>query len=78
MGNKSYLLDGYIFAALFEKKNISLLLLIKFAGVDNDKRTLHSGIFVNGIFLSCRVTAFRGHKVAKHAGRRGISFLFID
>ena len=70
-GNKSYLFDSALF-------NISLLLLIKFTGVDKIKRTLHSGIFFNGIFLSCRVPTFRGQKVVKHAGHRGISFLFTD
>ena len=41
-------------------------------------RTLHSGIFFNGIFLSCWVPTFRSQKVVKHGGHRGISFLFID
>ena len=36
------------------------------------------GIFLSRIFLSCRVPTFRGQKVVKHGGRRGISFLFID
>ena len=35
-------------------------------------------VFINEIFLSCRVPTFRGKNVVKHGGHQGISFLFID
>ena len=46
------LLDGYIFAVHFE--NYLIALLIKFTGVAEKKRILHSGIVFIRIFLSCR------------------------
>ena len=52
-GKKSYLLDGYIFAALFETTYVSLLLLIKFTGVAEKKGPI-LGFFFNEIFLSCK------------------------
>ena len=44
-GKKSYLLDRYIFAALFETTYVSLLLLIKFTGVAEKKGPCILGFF---------------------------------
>ena len=44
LGNILYLLDGYIFAVLFETTS-HCFLLIKFTGEAKKNRTLHSGIF---------------------------------
>ena len=75
MGKYSYLLGGYIFAAIFETAHhcfSGLRLLVRLS-----KRTLRFGIFFNEFFLSCRVPTFRGQKVVKHGGHHGISYLFI-
>ena len=52
--------------------------MIKVTGEGKKKRTEHSGILINGIFLSCTVPTFRDQKVVKHGGHQGISFLFIE
>ena len=76
LGNILYLLDGSIFAVLFEQHFIASVDKVYWCGLE--KRTLHSGIFFfSRIFLLCRVPTFRGQKVAKHGGHQGISFLFF-
>ena len=76
LGNILYLLDGYIFAVLFETTVhcfcwLSLLVSLR-------KKDLAFWYFFSRIFLSCGVPTFRGKKVVKHGGHQGISFLFIN
>ena len=72
-----YLLDGYIFAVLFETTShcfcwLSLLVCIR------KKDLAFWYFFFSRVFLSGMVPTFRGLKVVKHGGHLGISFLFID
>ena len=75
VGNISYLLDGYIFAVLFETTPHCFCLLRLLVQLKNGPCIL---VFFSRIFLSCRVPTFRGQKVVKHGSHRGISFMFID
>ena len=42
-----------------------------------EKKTLHFYFVFNEMFLPCRVPTFRGQKVAKQGGHRGVSFLLL-
>ena len=45
---------------------------------DLEKKDLASWYFFIEIYLSCRMSTFRGQKVVKHSGHQGILFLIID
>ena len=75
-GNYSYLLDGYIFAACFERAYHYFFLLSSLVWLRKKGPCILLFLY-NEIFLSCRVPTFRGKKVVKHGGHRGISYLSI-
>ena len=75
--NILYLLNGNIFAVLFETTSHCFCLLSLL--VWHRKKDLAFWyFFFSRIFLSCRVPTFTGQKVVTHGGHGGISFLFID